>query len=235
MRYFYSVIQKLKESYLRIYPRSYGEVLMFHQVDNNKENWIDYNVSITCDSFKKLIKNLVENGNKFGSIDELGVKHNKIYITFDDGFLDTYTNAYPVLKKYNIPFCIFITTNYINKDNYISSDILKILASEPLCTIGSHTLSHPLLRFKSNKDSYNEIYKSKCILEKYIEKKIKYFAYPYGSIYACSKKDIKNVYKIGYEMAFSTLNSHLSDRVIKYKFFIPRININEENYMNIRR
>lgn len=234
MRYFYSGIQKLQELYLRMLP-SCGEILMFHQVDNFKENWIDDNVSITYDSFKLLINSLINNGNKFGSVNEIGISStsNKIYITFDDGYLNTYTNAYPILKVYNIPFCIFITTDYISKENYLTFDMVKSFGSESLCTIGSHTLSHPLLRFKSNLDSYNEIYESKRILEKYIRREVEYFAYPYGSIYACSKKDIDNANKAGYKMAFSTINSNLSYKVIKSRFFIPRINVNEKNYMKI--
>jgi len=212
-------------------------VLMFHQVDNDMERWVDYNGSITLDSFEIFINELVNMGVDFGQVTEIGstsMLKNKVYITFDDGYLDTYINAYPILKMYDIPFCIFITTGYVNKNNYLNKEMLKTLASEQLCTIGSHTISHPLLRFESEESSYYEIYKSKCILEECLGRAVEYFAFPYGSLYACSKRDIRNAQKAGYKLAFSTIKSCINDKNIKSKFFLPRININENNFMKLK-
>lgn len=51
-----------------------------------------------------------------------GAPSNPIIITFDDGFADNYFNAYPILKKYNIPATFFISTGYIDTNKYFWFD-----------------------------------------------------------------------------------------------------------------
>lgn len=50
-----------------------------------------------------------------------------IAITFDDGYIDNYVNAYPILKKYGIPASIFLTTGYIGSNNLLWWDRLSLI------------------------------------------------------------------------------------------------------------
>jgi len=50
-----------------------------------------------------------------------------VLITFDDGYKDNFTRAYPLLKKYDIPWTIFVATGYINKELLPWFDILFML------------------------------------------------------------------------------------------------------------
>lgn len=164
----------------------------------SNEGWQPY--LITPDYFEYQIVDKLKHGYRFISVEELyailkGEHHyflpqKNIAITFDDGYLDNYEYAYPILKKYNIPFCIFIATDFMilekmNDQNgdipMMGANILSVLAKDVLCTIGGHTISHIKLTNFPKDQQKCEICKSVQLLEKVVKKPIEYFAYPYGS------------------------------------------------------
>jgi hypothetical protein len=68
-------------------------------------------------------------------------------------------------------------------------------------------------------------------LENKIDKDIQYFAFPYGSVYACSQRSIDIIAKGKYLLSFSTIAVPCTpDAIMKHKNFLPRINVNEKNY-----
>ncbi len=100
-------------------------ILCLHRVGDNNKNIVTPNsrLKITTEELEKFIKKSKKV--KFISIDELchnfdkkKVPKNVINLTFDDGYLDNFTNAFPILKYFNIPFTIYITTNFIS-NNFI--------------------------------------------------------------------------------------------------------------------
>lgn len=66
-----------------------------------------------------------------------------IVFTFDDGYLDNYTNALPIFEKYKIPFAIFVATNFIDKKAILWWDILEdlIMTHEQIETSDGHIYS----------------------------------------------------------------------------------------------
>lgn len=226
-RYFYSLIQKVIEHTYGIRKKD-SKVFMFHQVSDDKRTWSDAGCSITCKMFKDFIRGLIKLNICFGSLDELVANGKKVYITFDDVYSDAVENAIPFLIENNIPFCIFISTDLIGKDKYISMEQLKAMAIEPLCTIGFHTRSHVFMR-KMKKDSL-PCEMDKQYLEKTLKRTLYYFAYPYGSLYAIPLRYIKKITMYNYKFAFSTIGISFNCRMAKmFSAFLPRINVNEKN------
>lgn len=98
-------------------------IYLFHGVikDKIKSNSIrNYNFKhIDQNKFEKYIKFLSNNGNAITLNDILDKNQNyknKYIITFDDGFYNNYKYALPILKKYNVPHIIYLTTNYVDKN-----------------------------------------------------------------------------------------------------------------------
>jgi len=195
-------------------------VYMFHNVSSDVTNPYLYNSNYM--SFEKFIKNEMTIRKPINLNRSLDNDVKKAFaVTFDDGYDGVYNYAYPILNRYNIPFTIFVTVEYLDKQNYLTSEQMLEMLKNCNCSVQCHTDSHPKLR--DCKDLYNEVIVSKKQLEKKIGKTITAFAYPYGSVSACDLKSIHYVKKAGYMMAFSSIDGSLNFVSKKFKHFLPRI------------
>jgi peptidoglycan/xylan/chitin deacetylase (PgdA/CDA1 family) len=231
MRYFYSGIQKIIEHHYR--NKMGVNIYMFHQVNDDKSRWKDHGVCITAEGFSQFIYTLKSKNCTFLSVDDLNLEIAKTdraaMITFDDVFEDAYHFAFPLLIENKIPFCVFVSEKLVDTEGYITSEELMELTKESLCTIGFHTKSHLLMRFLTTEQIESEVDCSS--LENKIDKDIQYFAFPYGSVYACSQRSIDIIAKGKYLLSFSTIAVPCTpDAIMKHKNFLPRINVNEKNY-----
>jgi len=121
-------------------------------------------------------------------------------LTFDDGYQDFYTNAFPLLKKYQMKATIYIIINKLDKKDYLTTPELKEIAASGLVQIGSHTFNHPDLRTLKDKDAKFEIANSKINLERLLNQSVPTFAYPFGDYLP---KLLPVVQAIGYTGAVS--------------------------------
>ena len=166
-------------------------ILMYHYINN--EEPLRSRLGVSPESFEKQMRFLRERKYNIVSLEELAdliknkekIPFKTVAITFDDGYLDNYTHAYPVLKKYNIPAAIFVVINRVGKhlgnDDYMSWQQIKELSLSGLVTIGSHSMNHPnLSEIDSEAELREEIFESKRILEKELNQEVKFFSYPFG-------------------------------------------------------
>lgn len=100
-----------------------------------------------------------------------------VVLTFDDGYLDVYQNAYPILQQYGYVATFFIIANTVDTaGNLNTRKLQKLIASG--WEIGSHSMTHTDLTSESNWEY--EIINSKKVLEEKLATNIYTFAYPYG-------------------------------------------------------
>jgi peptidoglycan/xylan/chitin deacetylase (PgdA/CDA1 family) len=111
---------------LRFLGRHNAKILLYHSVNNNKNEFIQgLNLTISSTTFKKHLRYLQRHyqimplKNLVHCLNEKYVPKRAIVITFDDGFADNYRYAYPLLKRDNIPATIFLCTDCIGKKGSI--------------------------------------------------------------------------------------------------------------------
>ncbi|WP_162532277.1 polysaccharide deacetylase family protein [Candidatus Scalindua japonica] len=109
-----------------------------------------------------------------------------VVITFDDGFRDFYTQAFPVLQKYNFTATVFLPTEFINNNGsrlnekeHLSWDEVRELNNNSI-NFGSHTVTHPQLKSIKKEEIEYEIRHSKETIEDKLGEVIDSFSYPFA-------------------------------------------------------
>jgi len=105
-------------------------ILYYHRVCNQEDDVLGLpDLIVSEDNFKKQVAFIKEYFNVL-PLDVIVEQIKKgsrpsycdIAITFDDGYIDTYRYAYPVLKHYGLPATVFLTTRYVNSSNLFWCD-----------------------------------------------------------------------------------------------------------------
>ena len=158
-------------------------VLNYHMV-----NSMFISLAVEPSDFDWQMKYLVDHGYHSITPDELydflagrgTLPDRPVLITFDDGYEDNYTNAYPILKKYNLKATIFIVTGFVSKrKGYLTWDQLREMEKHGI-TAQSHTVTHAPLPELPDDRIREELVESKRQAEEELGHPIEFIAYPTG-------------------------------------------------------
>ncbi|SEO33780.1 Polysaccharide deacetylase [Paenibacillus sp. OV219] len=178
-------------------------VLCYHSITNAKKG--EYIVS--TETFQAQMNSLHEHGYRSISLEQFDqlmkgkLKNNgkMVLITFDDGYRDNFTNAYPILSKYGFTATEFLVTSWVGGGSYMNwSEAGELYRAG--WDIMSHTRTHPYLPLHKAKGQREEIAGSKQDLEKHLPVPANVIAYPYG---LRSAETVDIVAESGYTYAFT--------------------------------
>jgi len=133
-------------------------------------------------------------------------------ITFDDGYVDNYTTAYPILKKYGFTATVFMVTSYINGAAFMTWPQLKELVANGW-KIEGHTATHPFLTKIDPSNVISELRPPKELLEKELGQPVNILAYPSGDL---NDRVVQAVKDAGYLMAVGTSRGWADDKADAY-------------------
>jgi peptidoglycan/xylan/chitin deacetylase (PgdA/CDA1 family) len=227
----FSSNSKAEEKNIKYYFDDKGILsLMYHRFDENKYP----STNIQMDVFKKQIK-IIKNL-KYNFYDPKDLEKNfhtlkiekKILITIDDAFSSFYEVAWPYLKKEKIPFILFVSTESVGKNGYMTWNQIKELEKENTVHIGNHSHTHSYLVSLKNEDFISDIDTSSSIFKNKLGYNPIFFSYPFGEYSSFIKEYISKNFKFSFGQHSGVID------VNKDPYELPRFPINEK-YGDLKR
>lgn len=206
-----------------------AKILMYHHIGSLPENPdnIRRGLTVSNENFESQVKYLVVNQYNIVTLKRLyeaiarGEDVSRdVVLTFDDGYSDNYSDAYSIMKKYEVVGTFFVITGKIGHPEYMNSDQIKEIATSGN-EIGSHSVSHPDMSRLSGDRLKRELTKSKADLEAMNGITIYSFCYPAGKF---SLETEQYLEESGYKIAVTTQAGRpfSTDKI----FEVPRYRIN---------
>lgn len=167
----------------------YLPILMYHYVRtvDPAQDELGYNLSIEPELFAAHVEWLADNGYTTLRMDTLtecvrGLREcppQSVALTFDDGYEDAYTQAFPVLQAHGFVGTFYVITDRIGQPGYLSWEQIKAMHAAGM-EIGSHTVSHPDLSVNDLATVSEQLVTSREVLEAELNAPVLSFCYPFG-------------------------------------------------------
>ena len=203
---------------------------MYHRFNENKYP----STNIQMDVFTKQINIIKDKRYEFENPKNFDLTFNKpkskkkILLTIDDAFSSFYENAWPFLKKNKIPFILFVSTEPVGKNGYMTWDQIREVEKENFAFIGNHSHSHKYLLDLSFNDFKKDIDNSIKIFDEKLGYNSIFFSYPFGEYSLEQINYIKKKFKYAFGQHSGVIDFN------KDIYELPRFPINEK-YGDLKR
>lgn len=166
-------------------------ILMYHYISEPPpgSDALRRDLSVSPDLFRAHLITLREQGYTSITLSQLlyamqqgtPLPERPIVLTFDDGYRDHYTHAYPILREEGFVGTFFVFTDPVEERNtaYLTWEQIMEMQAAGM-EIGAHTLSHASLPGMQYEKIWEELILSRYILEQRLGREVRTLAYPYG-------------------------------------------------------
>lgn len=207
-------------------------ILMYHAIHvMDPSEAANSGLIVDPETFESHLKALKEAGyytlspaEAYKALTENVLPENKkvVWLTFDDSLKDFYTQAYPILQKYQMKATNNVITGFVQagREDILTLDEIKEMKKNGM-SFEDHTVNHPDLSV-SNADTQNsELQDSKEYLDHNLSQTTTTVAYPSGRY---SETTLQLAEKLGYKMGLTTNNglASLSDGLLS----LNRVRVN---------
>jgi peptidoglycan/xylan/chitin deacetylase (PgdA/CDA1 family) len=190
---------------------------MYHFVtDEPAADPLDWNLTVTVADFARQVRYLRCAGYYSITLNQLyeamhagaPIPEKSVVLTFDDGYRDAYTNAFPLLRSAGFIGTFGIVTDWVGQPDYVNWDQLREMTAAGM-DIASHSANHPDLGLTHDWMVRDQLVRSKVALEQQLGIPITFFVYPAGEPFRFGTPDrqaqvAQMVYEAGYRGALST-------------------------------
>lgn len=227
--------------YLLPFSKKSIPILMYHSISDKTEDWVNpyFRVTTPPALFERHMQMLSEMGYcawPLRNLDEMLLNPSRKFavLTFDDGFRDFYTTAWPIMKKHGFSGTVFLPVKFIDDvdselikgKKHLTWDQIRELDAQGI-EFGSHTVRHLQLKDCPKDIIKREIIDSKIIIEKSLRNHVFSFSYPFSLPFNDKKTMqtiIGSIAEAGYRYSVGTKLGTVT-KIDKNKI-LPRLPIN---------
>ncbi len=165
-------------------------ILMYHHVQDVPASSTDLilkGLSVPPRAFREQVEMLKKLGVQTVSMDDVldyfyarkPIPPRAVVLTFDDGYADTYTQAYPILGAAGMQGTVYVITDLVGARGYVTWDQLRELDRQGW-SVQSHSITHPDLRVVSSAELQRQLRDSRAQIERELRRPVYHLNYPAG-------------------------------------------------------
>lgn len=203
-------------------------ILGYHRVGTFRD---DHVPTVSAQAFERQLAFLARHRYRVLTLEEVvellergaPMPRRSVVITFDDGYEETHTVAWPLLKRFGFPATVFVTPGEVGTPGFLSWGQISDMVRDGL-TIGSHTMRHSYLPLVKPDRLPEEVVESKRVIEAQIGRPVQFLSYPVGGFTPEAQQVVRQA---GYLAACTTNRALTRDRIDR--FALRRIKVTERD------